>query len=507
MDDSHQSTPAASDSPPQSASDAPAKSAVALAHRRIPRPTRKQVITIIITAILAIAMYFLLPDSVNAPQRRMLCIFVVASIFWAAEVLPLFATSLLVVGLMILLLATDGGLAAKIPAFYDMPDDYSVSYKVFMAPFGSNIIMLFMGGFLLSRALSKHSIDKAIAAKILQPFTKSPLLLIYGVLGISAFFSMWMSNTATAAMMLAIIAPIIKSFPSDDKFHRGVILAVPFGANIGGIGTPIGTPPNAVAFELINNSENMSISFLQWMMIGLPLALFLLAGIGPLLLWTHKPKGELKIKKLEGPKAISWYGYLTIGILLGAVVLWLTGSWHGIGAGTVALLAAAALTALHVLDKYDVDSIDWNILILMWGGLAMGVGMKVSGLTSLLSDIDLASLPGGGGLTVLAIAVVVLSIGLSTFMSNTATANLLVPLVMALAVGAAINNVYLAVICALGCSFAMAMPVSTPPNAIAFATGKITPSRLLVLGGGISIFSGIVLVLGARFVLPLVLGR
>ena len=473
-----------------------------LAHPRIPRPSRSQVVTIACTAVLCVTLYYLLPASIDELQRRMLCIFLLAAVFWAREVLPLFATSLMVIGLMIVTLASDGGMADKLPGISAVPEGSAISYKVFLASFGSNIIILFMGGFLLSTALTKHQIDRAIAAKVLSPFTSSPLLMLYGVLLISAFFSMWMSNTATAAMMIAIIRPILKQMPSDDRFHRGLVLAVPFGANIGGIGTPIGTPPNAVAFAAIKAGGG-DITFLKWMMVGVPLAALLLAGVGLLLYVTHKPNPGMKLPTIAGPKGISWYGYLTISILLGAVLLWLTGELHGIKEGTVALIAAAALTALNVLDRHDVDSIDWNILILMWGGLAMGTGIEASGLTSLIAEADLGALPGG--LVVVAAAVIAVSIGLSTFMSNTATANLIVPIVMALSLAGG-DRMDLAVLCALSCSFAMAMPVSTPPNAIAFATGEVSASSLFKLGGLISLFGGLVLLIGYQFVLPMVLG-
>ncbi|MEM6506355.1 MAG: DASS family sodium-coupled anion symporter [Planctomycetota bacterium] len=475
-----------------------------LAHQPIPRPKRSQVVMIVITAVLSVGLYFFLPPSISELQRRMLCVFVVAALFWAFEVLPLYATSLLVIAMMILFLATEGGLAGVLPGVQAIPEGTSISSKGFLAAFGSNIIILFMGGFLLSAALTKHEIDRAIAAKVIRPFLSSPMMLMYGVLLISAFFSMWMSNTATAAMMIAILRPILKQLPANDKYHRGLVLAVPFGANIGGVGTPIGTPPNAVAYAAINAAGGPgTITFLQWMMMGVPLALMLLVLVGQLLYRTHRPASDLALPNVEGPKRISWYGKLTLSILLATVALWLTGEWHGIGAGTVALLAAVALTALSVLDKYDVDSIDWNILILMWGGLAMGVGIEQSGLSDLVASADLAGLPGR--LLGLAAVIVVLSIVLSTFMSNTATANLLVPIVLALSFTLE-DKTQLAVLCALGCSFAMAMPVSTPPNAIAFATGEVRASTLFKLGGLVSIFSGIVLIAGYRIVMPIVLG-
>lgn len=474
-----------------------------LAHQPIPRPSRSQVIAIAVTAVVCFALYYLLPAGIDELQRRMICIFVVAAVFWAFEVLPLFATSLMVIGLMILSLATEGGLARALPGMSPIQEGVSISSAMFLATFGSDIIILFMGGFLLSSALTKHQIDRAIAAKVLRPFTRNPLMLIYGVLLISAFFSMWMSNTATAAMMIAILRPIVSQLPADDKYHRGLILAVPFGANIGGIGTPIGTPPNAVAYAAIRAAGG-DITFLDWMLIAVPLATILLVLVGLLLYRTHPPQRGLTLPTIGGPERISWYGKLTLGILLATVVLWLTGELHGIGAGAVALLAAAALTAMAVLDRRDVDSIDWNILILMWGGLAMGTGIAVSGLAGLISGADLSLLPGG---TVgLAAAIIALSILLSTFMSNTATANLLLPIVLALSLTMG-ERVELAVLCALGCSFAMAMPVSTPPNAIAFATGEVRAMTLFKLGGGVSVFAGLVLFAGYQVVLPVVLGR
>lgn len=164
---------------------------------------QKKIIIILGTIIAAMAVYLILPPSIGELARRTVAILIIAAVFWATEVLPLFATSLCVIALEILFLANKGGLAAAGLA----PNGGDLSYKAFLAPFASGIIILFMGGFLLSAAVTKHGLDKAIASKIIKPFAKSPLLLLYGVLGITAFFSMWMSNTATAAMMLAIIAP------------------------------------------------------------------------------------------------------------------------------------------------------------------------------------------------------------------------------------------------------------------------------------------------------------
>ncbi len=454
------------------------------------------------TAVFALVVYLILPASINELQRRMIAIFLVAAIFWATEVLPLFATSLMVVGFQILFLADVGGLAKTLPAMSAMPDG-SISYTSFLSSFGSPIIILFMGGFLLSAALTKHKLDLAIAAKILKPLSESPMKLIFGVLFTTAFFSMWMSNTATTAMMLAIVAPVLKSLPDDSRFARGLILAVPFGANVGGVGTPIGTPPNAIAFGNINASGDAHLSFLDWMMFAVPLELVLLVFIGLFLYYVYSPKRKLDLKMADGPTTITWRGWITTMILLLAIVLWMTGDLTGLKSAGVALLVAASLTAFGVLDRHDVDSIDWNILILMWGGLSMGAAMETTGLTGLINEIDFNAIPGGAW--VIGIVIAVIAVGLSTFMSNTAAANLIVPIAMALSVGGASTRIELALLAGLSCSFAMSMPVSTPPNAIAFATGRIPVGSMIRTGTVITIVSLVILLLGYRTIFPLVL--
>jgi len=308
---------------------------------------------------------------------------------------------------------------------------------------------------------------------------------------------MWMSNTATAAMMVAIITPLLQGIQEEEKYSIGLILAVPFGAGVGGIGTPIGTPPNAVALAALRQA-GFEIGFLDWMLVAVPLAVLLLGMVGLLLYFFYKPKAELSFGEFEAPGKISGQGALTMVVLAVSVFLWLTGRWHGISVAGVALLAAAALTAFGVLDRHDVDSIDWNILILMWGGLSLGHAMKLSGLLDHVTRLPLADLHGFA----LGAIVAALAVGLSTFMSNTATANLIIPAAMALS---AAEQGQLAILTALACSFALAMPVSTPPNAIAFATGRIPVGDMVRIGGLISVVSVVVMLLGYQAILPWVL--
>jgi solute carrier family 13 (sodium-dependent dicarboxylate transporter), member 2/3/5 len=379
-----------------------------------------------------------------------------------------------------------------------VPRPATLSYETFLAPFASGIVILFLGGFLLSAAVAKHGLDRVIAGRLLRPLSHRPILLLMAIMGISAFFSMWMSNTATAAMMLAVVAPVIASLPRESRFQRALVLAVPFGANIGGIGTPIGTPPNAVALANLR-AAGFDIGFVDWMMLAVPLEIVLLMIASGVLIWLMPPEKGLVLADMERPQKLDRRGWITAIILVTAIVLWLTASWHGMAEAVVALLAAAGLTAFRILERSDVDNIDWNILILMWGGLSLGNAMQETGLVGYIMEMPIAQVEGW----LLAVFIVLLSVGLSTFMSNTATAALVVPMAMALS---QVEGGQLAILTALACSFAMAMPISTPPNAIAFATGRIRAVDMLRTGLILSVVGVIILLVGYRLMMPLLLG-
>ena len=472
------------------------------------RPASRRSILIIFTILLSIGVYWLARTLMPGHElaARTLAILVIASIFWATETLPLFATAFVVIGLEIIFLATDGGLAHQLSRLHGLmgietPPLREIKASQFFSPFAADIIILFMGGFLLSAALSKHRIDQAIAQRVLRPFCRSPLLLLYAVLSITAFFSMWMSNTATAAMMLAIISPIVLKFPKEDRFHRGLVLAVAFGANIGGIGTPIGTPPNAIAFGALKEAE-YPITFLRWMMVAVPLEILLLAVVGVMLYVSFRPSPDLVIERPTVDQKISFRGWATVAVLGLALAMWLTGGWHGVRPGAVALIAAASLTALGVIDRHDVDSIDWNILILMWGGLSLSVALSESGLSDLIAQVNLQQVPGGSWM--IAVIVTIVALVMSTVMSNTATASILVPMTLAAYL---IHPEQYAMLVALACSFAMAMPVSTPPNAMAYATGHVPMQSMIRVGATMSIIALIVLLLGYKVMLDPVFGE
>lgn len=468
-------------------------------------PARSRAVVIGVAFVAAIACYLIARMHLEESAARTAAIFLVAAVFWATEALPLFATALMVVAMQVVFLATNGGLADELSDFaawfgLRVGEVREIKASTFFAPFASDIIMLFLGGFLLSAATVKHGVDRVAASRMLGPFTRSPAMLVGGVLAVSAFFSMWMSNTACAAMMVAIVAPLAARTRPGSKLPAALVLAAAFGANVGGIGTPIGTPPNAIAFEALRRA-GVGISFVEWMVFAVPLAILMLLVTWIILIRVF-PAGEgERVEPLEHEGRITRQGWMTIIVGLITVTLWLTGELHGISSGAVALLAAAALTALGILDRNDVDTIDWNVLILIWGGLAISDAMKVSGLSEAIAELPVERV--GGGWTLGAI-VAVLGVGLSTFMSNTAAAGLLVP--MALAFGMA-GREQVAIVAALATSFAMALPVSTPPNAIAYATGRVPLAGMIRTGALIGVLGVLATSLGFRFILPLVIGE
>lgn len=469
-----------------------------------PADVRRSLI-IVGALVLALLSYWLTRESINEMAARAVAIFVIAAVLWSTEVIPTFATAFVVLGLNILLLANQGGLADQISSLLrvlglpiTMPQDArSLQASVFL-PLAKDIILLFIGGFLLSAAITKHGIHHVIAGKVLRPFARTPLTLLYGVLGISAVFSMWMSNTATAAMMIAISAPFVEAIPAQNRFRRAILLAVAFGANLGGLGTPIGTPPNAIAFGALN-AAGYNITFLTWMLVAVPLELILLVGVGFLLFVLYRPGEALQFSMPETPGTLSRGAKATLIILAITILLWLTSGQHGMHAGAIALLAAAALTALRMLDRSDVNTIDWDIIVLMWGGLSLGIALQETGLIASLGNIDLEVLPAETW--VVGVIIAMLGMVVSTFMSNTATAALLVPMALGLSIP---RSEQFAMLAAFACSFAMAMPVSTPPNAIVFGTGQIPVSEMIRTGGLISLASVVIMLVGYRFIAPLI---
>lgn len=414
-------------------------------------------------------------------EHRMLAIFVLAVMFWVLEPIPIFATSVLVVALELVLVSNRGLIWLR--SSTDTPDFGNLlPYQSLLQTFASPIIMLFLGGFFLAMAATKYKLDVNLARVLLAPFGSNPKWVMLGLMLITAVFSMFMSNTATTALMLAILTPVLKAFDSDDPGRVAFILSIPFAANVGGVATPIGTPPNAVAMKYLTGSN--SVEFAEWMVFGVPFALLLLFITWQVLLWLSPPKKdqiELSIqgKFLKTRKAM--IVYVTFGL---TILLWLTGKVHGMSSHIVAMLPVVVFTSTTIISSTDLKKLSWDVLWLISGGIALGLGLEKTGLSlHLVQSVPLEQFPS----ILIVVIVTILALMMSTFISNTATANLLLPIVAAL--GASLPSLsslggdkMMILVVAFSCSLAMAMPISTPPNAMAYATGMIDSKALLKSG-------------------------
>ena len=422
---------------------------------------------------LAFGSYFL---NIGLDKASQIClmIFIAAAGLWITEAIPPFATGILVIVLSIYLLGFPGG-----PLNID-PSGIGTSYCIFLNPIASPTLVLFFGGFIMAVAATKHGFDKKMAKALLKPFGTKPKMVLLGVILITALFSMFMSNTATTAMMIAVLTPLFSHFEGRDPFKKALVLSVPFAANIGGIGTIIGTPPNAVAASVLGELGK-PISFFQWMMVGVPLALIMLFILWVVLTKVFKPR-EDKFEILF-PEEISatWDLMIVMITFIITVLLWLSEPIHGIPPGVIALIPILVYSVFGIIAREDFRKIEWHVLILIAGGMTLGVAMKYSGLSD-----HLVGLVTKGNLSpmLLLIAFVVTSITISNFMSNTSAANLIIPIVASLSVFSPIVG---SMAVAIACSFAMSLPISTPPNAIAFATEQITTRDMAKYGTIISL--------------------
>lgn len=414
-------------------------------------------------------------------QHRLLAIFVLAALMWVLEPVPVFATSLLIISLLLVMLS-DQGLSFLIAPIALEKAAELLNYKQIFTAFSSPIIILFLGGFSLAVAATKYQLDINLARVLLKPFGSQPRNVMLGLMLITAVFSMFMSNTATTVMMLAILAPVLSGLPKNDPGIKGLVLAIPVAANIGGIGTPIGTPPNAIALQYLTGDN--AISFGSWMAFGIPYVVVMMALAWVLLQKLFPAKSDeinvdIKSKFRKSPQAMVVYVTFATTILL-----WLTTKLHGMNTYVVAILPLTVFTLTRIITKEDLKKFNWDVIWLVAGGIAIGSALEKTGLAGLLAHaVDYSVMTVFWILASLA----VLCYMMANFMSNTATANLLMPIAAAMAVtlsqsGQLEDPRVLIVVVAMSASMGMLLPVSTPPNALAHATGHIKTADMAKAG-------------------------
>ncbi len=435
------------------------------------------------------AQFFGMPlPGLSEPGHRIFSVFLLAIVLWVSEAIPLHATATVII-LLEILLVSDKALL-PIPEGFD-----AAPYKSYFATLAHPILMLFLGGFFLADGAAKFDLDRNLARVMLKPFGRSPRKIMLGLMLITAVFSMFMSNTATTATMMMVVLPVINGLPPGDRMRVALALCIPVAANVGGIGTPIGTPPNAIALGALTK-EGINIGFLQWMIMAVPFVLVILLAAWLLLLVLFRGSQQAIELKIESSFATSWPAKVFYVTAAATIVLWLTEKLHGMSSSIVGFIPVVVLLSTRVFTTKDLQSIQWHVLWLVAGGIALGSGVGASGLdTWLIGLVSWEQVPAAMLIGVLALVALVFS----TFISNSATANLLVPIGISLAMSPAIgiNPLLAGVFIAIGASLAMAMPVSTPPNAIAVSTGIIRTKDMAIVGVLIGAFGWALFVLVA----------
>ena len=415
-------------------------------------------------------------------QQRIIAIFAFATLMWIFEVVPSWATSVGIIGLMLLTTSTSG---IK-PMMYEAAGE-PLPYKDIMATFADPVIMLFIGGFILAIAATKTGLDAQLAKALLKPFGSKSNNVLLGFILITGVFSMFVSNTATAAMMLTFLTPVFKQLPPEGKGRIALTLSIPVAANLGGMATPIGTPPNAIALKYLNDPAglNLNLGFGEWVMFMLPLVLVLLF-IGWVLLRTIFPFSQKTINlEIEGGMKKGWHTWIVIVTFIVTVLLWMTDKLTGINSYTVALIPFVVFSLTGVINKYDLEEINWSVIWMVAGGFALGYGLNASGLAAKAVE----SIPFGtwSPIVILLVSGLICYL-LSNFISYSATAALLMPILAVVCSGmgdklSAIGGTPTVLIgIAVAASSAMVLPISTPPNALAFSTNLVKQNDMVKIG-------------------------
>lgn len=387
---------------------------------------------------------------------------------WVSEALPLFVTSLIIpVALVFSGVATAGDATA---------------------PFFNPIIVLFFAGFLMAEAMRRSALDHYLAVNITARSGRSPAVLYASMLGLTAVMSMFMSNTAAAAVLipiaLAVSAPL-----AHDGFKKALVLGIAFASTLGGVGSAIGTPANQLAIEFLDEFGGRFVSFAEWFLFGLPVVLLFLPILG-IYLWRVSKVDVNRELFLEAERIAREESeqlgrpdkdqMVVLAVFVAVMGGWLTQTWHGIHPGIVALAGAVLLFGLRRLQPEDLSRISWPALLTFGGGLTLGLFIVRTGTSDYVATrlAGLADLPTVGALLVVAF----ITLLLTTVASNTASAAILIPLAIPLAGVLGISATVLVIVVAIASSIDFALVIGTPPTMIAYATRLYTAGQIFRKG-------------------------
>lgn len=436
------------------------------------------------------------------------------AVWWMTEAVPIAATALLPMALL--------------PLLGVLPMERAA------APYANPVIYLFFGGFILAAAFEKSGLHRRLALALLRLVGTQPDRIVLGFMIAGAFMSMWVSNTAAVLMLLPLVNSMLRSSsaepaseagaPPGTDFERALLLGIAYASTIGGYGTLIGTPPNALLSGFLQQTHGVRLGFLDYMLIGVPIV-----AIGIPLTWLLLTRVVFRVRdatsivdanvlddqrRALGPatrheKFVGVVGALmalawTTQPLMERVVPGLTEAGIAVLGASVLLMAPMNTKLERALDWKDAESIPWGVLVLFGGGLSLAAAIQASGLAAWIGDSvgALRSLPP---LLLIVLVVTVITL-LTEFTSNTATAAAFLPIASALAVGAGMNPLVLVVAAGLAASNGFMLPVGTPPNAIVFASGKLSVPQMARAGLLLDILFVLLIVAVSYFLVLPVLG-
>lgn len=423
--------------------------------------------------IALVISYFFSKIGYESPVNFVFFISILAIGLWVSEALPPFAVGIFIIATLLLGFSTD--------FFFDK----TMPPELYVSTWTSNVIWLLLGGFFLAKAMSLVELDRRLFQFTVKKFGHKPEGLLLGMMMTTAIASMIMSNTATTAMMISSIIPLVRLIGKDSPYGKALLTAIPAAASVGGIGTIIGSTPNAIAVGALQE-KGISITFIDWMAVGFPTGLLLVWLFWKFLCKTRDfsdvsldlsllPKAKGKVRPFERNAVII--------TLLITVMMWLTEPIHGIPVAATSAIPIVLLTMTQVIHSEHVRSLPWDTLMLVAGGLALGIALVEVGLAEIVMvKINALPLPK----VFIAIIFCLVAVLLSNVMSNTAAASILVPLSLALP---GVYGIAGPVMVAISCSCSLLLPVSTPANAIAFATGLVEQKDFRT-GGVFFIFLG-----------------
>jgi len=462
---------------------------------------------------LALAILFSPLDLPGAESKRLLAIFALVVAWWITEPVPLPVTA--IAGAVLAVLFRVGEVK-----------------KVF-APFADPIIYLFLGSFLIARAMQVHRLDSRIAAIFLskKSLRGNPLLLFVFLGLLCALLSMWLSNSAVTAIFYPIALGLLSTCGTEQKrrYAPAVLLLVAYSSSLGGIGTPVGTPPNLIGIAMLQRLGGVTISFFEWMIIATPIFLAGFALFALLLkLAGRLPSAgdEVGEGRLSAGEPLTADQKKCLGVFIGTVILWIVpgisvfmldeGSSlrkllsSSIPESVAALIGGIALFFIpsknngsgRLLDWSDGCDIDWGTLILFGGGLSLGTLMFDTKLAQFLGEKWLFAF-GNPTVWAFTLASIVAGVVTTEFMSNTAAATIIIPVIISVAQAGGISPLPPVMGATIGCSMAFMLPVSTPPNAIVYGSGLVPIKEMIKAGILLDVLMIVITALALRLLLPL----